>query len=274
MYLSLRNIRFILLMAGALTLLSSCYTEQSVATRFVRKTAQEKPSVWFIGASYIFRTCLNEEKTDGDPCPLLSAINDSAFLEDYNRNFALQLQDYGYQVFTYDESEAFFGQKGLGLIINIAQLEIEELTDNFTDSDVFDTLQYFEVFPVTRLRLNSWIEVSLVDTTQAKHEMYYASASISDLIEGYFTQHPLKGDVSYTYKRYDMKPPITVRFVKESAREHAQKLFDLWMNRYIHRNMGETRNINVTYGDKGYYHYNPVKKRIEMVDPTHALEKL
>ena len=260
--------------AMAVLSLVSCYTEQSLGTRFVKKTAVDRPAVWFIGASYLFVNCDVPEDTAGYPCYLLESVNDSVFLENYNREFALQLEEYGYKVYTYNEADQFFTHTGFSLIINIAQLELEEVLDFFTDSEVFDTLEYFETFPVRMLKLNSWIEVSKVDSALAKREVFFGSKSVSDLIEGYFTQHPFRGDVLYTYKRYDMRPSLIDRFVMQSGKEHARELFDIWMNRYITLNSSESKKVGVYYQERGYYHYNPERKRIELADPSHTLQKI
>lgn len=268
-------VRFKLILASLVILtLASCYTEQSLGTRFVKKTVVDGPAVWFIGASYLFMNCNVPEDTSGYPCYLLESVNDSVFLENYNREFALQLEEYGYKVYTYNEADQFFTQTGVSLIINIAQLEVEEVLDFYTDSEVFDTLEYFETFPVRMLNINSWIEVSKVDSALAKREVFFGTNSVSDLIEGYFTQHPFRGDVSYTYKRYDMRPSLIDKFVMQTAKEHAGKLFDIWMNRYITLNSTESKKVGVYYQEKGYYHYNPEKRRIEIVDPSHALQKI
>lgn len=269
-----RNPLLILLLISVVLLFESCVTEQSLGTRFVKKTAIDGPSVWFVGASYLFINCEVPEDTTGYPCYMIESVNDSLFLEKYNREFALQLEALGYKVFTFNEADRFFTQPGVSLIINIAQLEIEEVMETFTDSEVFDTLEYFESFPIRAFKLNSWIEVSMIDTTTIKPEVFYATSSISDLIEGFFTQHPFRGDVSYTYRRYDMRPALVDRFVDGAGKEHSQRLFNVWMNRYINRNLTETQKMELQYREKSYYNYNIEKRRIEVVDPSYALQKL
>lgn len=243
--------------------LSSCYTEQTIAKRFVKETAFEKPAVWFIGADYLFKNCDIEPDTTEIACIMINDLNDSLLLENYNRNFAVQLESYGYQIYTYYEAKEFLEHDGLALIINVAQLEIEEFIEYYNDSQIFDTLEYFETLPVRSLKLNSWIEVSLSDTNETNQEVLFVDNKISDLIEGYFTQHPFRGDVKYTFKRYDMKPGLTNVFVARSGTKDAEKMFDLWMNRYLERCFSEYAGQRVPHS---YYHFNSSKDRIEVID--------
>ncbi|MFO7723631.1 MAG: hypothetical protein R6V49_10465 [Bacteroidales bacterium] len=275
----MKNVNRILLRLGILVIIvnlfSSCSTELAVASRFVRNTVQEKPGVWFIGANHLFMTCKIEEgDEEGYNCQLLESQNDSVLLEMYNRAFAKQLEEIGYKIYTFDESEQFFAHKGLSLIVNIAQLEMEEYIEVYSDSEIFDTLKYIESFPVRVLALNSWIEVSLVDTTTSKREMFYATTRISDLIDGYFTQNEFKGNVTYNYKRYDMLPGAVVRMVPDAGSDHSGRLFDVWMNRYIMKNAVVQDGVGYYPSVKKYYHYNAKKGRIEESDPSRALQEL
>lgn len=204
---------------------------------------------------------------------MMSEANDS-ILEKYNRAFAIQLSDYGYHVYTFDEAEEFLANKGSGLIINIAQLELEEVLETHTDSEIFDTLEYFESLPVRVLRLNSWIEVSGVDTSSGKQEVFFATNSASDIIEGYFTQKQFSGEVYYSYRRFDMRPSLTGKFVLSSGEDHAQRLFDVWMNRFIRKTISESNQVGFYYSDQGYFHYNKQKQRIDPVNPSKALQQL
>jgi hypothetical protein len=264
---------FILMIAG--TIFQSCTTELSLASRFVRSTVQEKPGVWFIGANYLFMTCsIPEDNTDGFDCNLLVEQNDSLLLESYNRSFARMLEETGYKVYTFDESEKFLAHKGLALIVNIAQLELDEHLGYFTDSEDFDTLRYTETFPVRVVSLNSWIEVSKVDTTSSKREVFYATTEISDLIDGYFTQNEFRGNVSYNYKRFDMLPGAVVTMVPDAGADHAGRLFDVWMNRYVRKHAVNQDIYGNPTSVKRYYHYNTKKGRIEESDPSRALKEL
>lgn len=255
-------------------LLPSCYTEQSLGRRFVKKTALEPPAIWFVGASSLFRTCNLEPDSNEYPCAMLATVNDSSVLELYNSTFARMLSVYGYKVFNYDEADTFLAYPGARIIVNIAQLELEEVKEYHHDTEVFDTLEYHEHIPIRAFNINSWIEISIHDTTKSTQEVFFATNKITDLIEGYFTQRPLSGEVFYTFRRYNMRPELIGKFISGSSKEHVQKLFDVWMNRYIRKFFAETTTINVVTGEKAYYRYNPEKKRVEQVSPSHALQKL
>ncbi len=256
----------------AMVMLTSCYTEQSLGRRFVKQTVQESPAVWFIGASYLYHVCNVLSDSLTEPCPMLASVSDSAVLEDYNRNFARTLTDLGYKVYNYDESEAFLASGGLSLVVNIAQLELEEVKDYVTDTEEINEYVYTESVPVNVLKINSWIEVSVKDSVQGKQEVFYGTHSIADIVEGYFVQHPIRGDVTYHYQYYSMKPPLTAGFVRNAGNENASALYDIWMNRYIRKHYGDSYRYN--YEFRPHYHYDLQKGRIEMIDPSHALKKL
>jgi hypothetical protein len=255
-------------------LMHSCYTEQSLGKQFVRGLATDQPSIWFVGASYLFKTCTMEEDSLLEPCSIIHAANDSLLLENYNSNFAKQLEASGYRIFAFDEYEEFLNQKGLRLIINIAQLELEELKEMYTDQETFEEQEYRETIPVRKLNLNSWIEVSLVDSTKSKQEMYFASNSMGDIIDGYFLQHDITGNVTYYYRRYGMKPSLVSKLAMDAGAEHAGKIFDVWMNRYIEKHDSPTYGEAYLYETRGYYHYDPATKKVIRINPEKALQRL
>ncbi len=254
--------------------LGSCYTEQSLGRRFVKGTLQEKPSIWFIGANYLFKTCSMEDDTLIAPCVFTAAASDSVMLEDYNSQFAKQLESYGYRVFAFSESDSFFKQPGLKLIVNIAQLELEEYIGYADDTETFDDTEYLENIPVRVVSLNAWLEVSVVDSNSAKQDLFFTTDSMADIVDGYFMQHQITGNVTYYFKRYSMRPSMLPRLTQTSGKQHAARLFDVWMNRYILKNDPVGASLESQYTTRYYYHYDPEKNRIIISDPAKGLKKL
>lgn len=255
-------------------LTTSCYTEQGLGKRFVKRAAVEAVPVWFIGASWLFHDCAIAPDSTGEACIMLDGLTDSLLLEEYNKAFAQTLAGFGFRVFSFDEADLFLAERGSGLVINIQQLEFEENYSTFTDSEVFDELEYVETFPVRTIGLHSWIEVSGVDTTSRKREVYYANGKATDLIEGYFSKKPFSGAVFYTYRRFDMKPALTVEFFRNLGEEHAARLFDVWMNKHIRTTVATTNKIGIYIEESGSYTYNRKYKRVDPADPSKALKRV
>lgn len=262
-----------LLIVVAVTL-GSCYTEQSLARRFAKGTLSEKPSVYFIGANYLYKTCTMEEDSVIPPCVFSDAVQDDSLLERYNANFAEQLEGYGYRVFSYYESDSFFSQPGLKLIVNIVQLELEEQTGYTRETEVFDELEYIEVIPVRLVSLNSWVEVSVVDSAAARQDLFYTSDSIRDVVDGYFLQHQISGNVTYYFRRYTMRPVLMPRMAETSGRKHAMRLFDVWLNRYIEKHDPVPVARGYNYPSRIYYHYDPDRRRVVPAGASDRMQKL
>jgi hypothetical protein len=252
----------------------SCYTEMSLGKRFVKSVATGAPPVWFIGADYLFFECLIPADSAGKACIMRDTISDSNLLEAYNRSFALRLASFGYNVFTYAEADSFLAHPGGGVIVHIAQLEFEEDGDLYIESEVFGDYEYIESFPVRVIRLHSWVEVTGNDTVPPERKVYYASGSASDLIEGVFTRRPFSGEISYSYTRYDMRPSLTPVFFSRLGEEHAQRLFDTWLNDHIRSRIRNASKPGIYLSEQGYYTLDPTIRRVRQTDPSHKLQEL
>ncbi|HRZ43131.1 MAG TPA: hypothetical protein P5228_10565 [Bacteroidales bacterium] len=263
-----------ILLLAVVVMMSSCYTEQSLGRRFVTGTMNEKPSVWFIGANHLYKTCTMEEDSVITPCVFTGAAMEDSLLELYNAGFARQLEGYGYRVFSYYESDSFFSQAGLKLIVNIVQLELEEQTSYERESEVFDEMEYVEMIPVRLVSLNSWVEISVVDSATARQDLFYTSDSIMDVVDGYFLQHQISGNVTYYFRRYAMKPLLMPRLAGSSGQKHAMRLFDVWMNRYIEKHDPVSVSQGYQYPSRIYYHYDPERKRVIPADASGRMQKL
>lgn len=267
-------ILFSFLLAIVAVTLGSCYTEQSLARRFVNGTMHDKPSVWFIGANHLYKTCTMEEDSVILPCVFTGAVMEDTLLELYNSSFAKQLEGYGYRVYSYYESDSFYSQSGLKLIINIVQLELEEQTGYTRESEVFDEMEYTEEIPVRLVSLNSWVEVSVVDSSAARQDLFYTSDSIMDVVDGYFLQHQISGNVTYYFRRYTMRPVLLPRLAETSGRKHAGRLFDVWMNRYIEKHDTVSANQGYNYPSRIYYTYDPERKKVIPAGASGRMQKL
>jgi hypothetical protein len=258
----------------ASSLMVSCYTEQGLGKRYVKRVSKEAIPVWFIGASWLYVDCGVAPDSTGQGCIMLNQATDSLLLEEYNKAFANTLAGLGFRIFAFDEAEGFLSQPGGGLVVNIQQLEFEESFDTFTDSEVFDDMEYVETFPVRTIRLHGWVEVSGVDTTARKREVLYADGKASDLIEGYFNKKPFSGAVFYTYRRFDMMPSLTPEFFRGLGEEHASRLFDAWMNRHIRHAVANTNKIGIYIEESGYYTYNQKMRRVEPASTLRMLKRV
>ncbi len=130
---------------------------------------------------------------------LLQYINDSLFISGYINGMSLGLKTLGFNVHTSESSESFVGKGSEGLIVNIAQIELEEYFDSISENASFgDEEQYNYELYLTALNINSWLELTRVnhqDTTL----LLYTSNTLTDQFEGGFRYFPFSGDVKYEY---------------------------------------------------------------------------
>jgi len=255
------------------TFLTSCYTEQSIGKHYGRSVAKEQPPLWFVGASFLFNECLIPSDTAVNGCIMTKPYSDSLLLEEYNSAFAQRLSEYGFVVYNYAEADSFLARSTGGWIVNIAQLEFEEDGDIFTDTEVYNELEYYESFPIRVIRLHSWMEALHVDTIETLRSTYYTMADASDIVEGDFQRSGLgSSDLTYSYTRYDMRPSLTPMFFRQLGADHAGRLFDTWMNNHIKQHFSDSGKVGIYFQEYvDYWTFDLTRRRAVPSVPERTL---
>ncbi|MBK6966949.1 MAG: hypothetical protein IPH20_24370 [Bacteroidales bacterium] len=181
---------------------------------------------------------------------LLQYMNDSLFINGYINGMSSGLKSLGFNVHTSESSESFVSRGSEGLILNIAQIELEEYFDSISENASFgdEELYSYELY-LTALNINSWFELTRVnhqDTTL----VLYTSNTLTDQFEGGFRYFPFSGDVKYEFTIDSLRVDEIYPSVFSFGNLYAGYLFDFLMNDYI------SRNLPAGYQPSGYYTYD------------------
>ncbi len=183
---------------------------------------------------------------------LLQYISDSLFISAYIKGMSLGLKTLGFIVHTSESSESFVSRGSEGLIVNIAQIELEEYFDSISENASFgdEELYNFGLY-LTALNINSWFELTRVNQ-QDTTPVLYASNTLADRFEGGFRYSPFSGEVKYEYTIDSLRLDEIYPSANFFGNLYAGYLFDFLMNDYISHNL--TNGLKPT----GYYTYDRI----------------
>lgn len=259
------------LLVLGLVFLSSCYPEWKLGKTFI----ESKPdiSVMILPADYVFK---NNQKRDeiGDTSGLtnfekdslllakslfLKDLSDSVFLETFINSMISEFEMLGLKIYMDNASDSFLFFKSPSYILNIAQLQLEEGYNDFKDSDDFSGNTYYKAFQTNAVTFNSWLELTQLNPKKEGRKLFFVSETIADIVDGYFTENLLTGEIKYKYQIMEIDLDIIYHYCKVLGARYAGYTFDYLMNDYImtHFPSGKKRNF--------YMHYNRANNTL---DPT------
>jgi len=233
-------------------LLSSCLYERQLAERFVREWT--RPALLLLPPQAVLRENLKKDVLEGrkglseaqerqilfDSSLYLKAISDSVLLESYMNALISELRLQGYIVYTDQELDSFLRYQGEAYILDVAQFLVEEYTIPYEAREMFDdTIIYFKHFDLNAVSLNSWFELTQVNTETEMRRAYYASHYVVDELQGRFFRNPLKGNVVFKYKRYPMELEDVYQLAALLGHKYAGWLTDQFLNGYIEEALPE-----------------------------------
>lgn len=242
--------------------ITSCSTERRLAGDFLKK--KEPVAVLLLAPDFIYKSSfkvpdvgnfdsLSVEIQDSllfFSSDLVQYIDDTVFIKDYLKNLSLGLRRFGYTVYQPAASRDFMRNGSKAIIINLAQLQLEEYYNPINDEVSFsDEEQYTNELFITALNVNSWFELSRLNDTDTVKRMLYSSTTYSDYFDGGFRYLPFTGDVKYLYTIDTLTVDQVYYNVANTGLLYAGYIFDYLMNEYIARNMpkGRSQNIYFTY---------------------------
>lgn len=242
-----RNIKTLLLLSSVALMLFSCYPEYKLGKAFI----ESKPdiSILVLTTDYVFKTNLKHNQatdTTGmtqariDSARLaesrfLKEISDSAFLESFINSMITEFGKLGIKVYV-NSTDSFLFLPSPAYILNLAQIEIEEFTLDHKDSEVFEEVTYYKTIPANAVSINTWFELSWLNPKKEGRKVFYASETISDIVDGYFSQNLMTGQVYYKYELTELDNEIIYRFCDVLGKRYAGYTFDYLMNLYIMQN--------------------------------------
>jgi len=265
-----RQIVIFILPAAIAWLLSSCYPEYKLGKEFI----ESKPelSVLLIPADYVFKNNLKRNEI-GDTAGMtsdeidsallansifLNEISDSVLLETFINSMLNEFQKLGINVFL-NPADSFLFLPSPAFVLHIAQLELEEFRQNNKDSEVFEDVTYYKTIKTNALSFNSWFELSWLNPKKEGRKLFFASETIGDIVDGYFTQNLLTGEVFYKYDLIGLDTGVIYRYCDLLGKRYAAYTFDYLMNQYIKHNLPPE--VKMRY----YMHYD---RSSGLLEPT------
>lgn len=251
--------------------LASCYPEYKLAKSYI--DSNPDISIMILPIDYLFKT---NQKTNnmGDTTGLsdwemdsvlmanslfLKDISDSVFLETFINSLIIEFEKLGFSVYTENYIDSFLFFQSPAIIFNIAQLELEEHTFEFEDSELIRGTEYFKKLQLNAITINSWIEISTLNAEEEGRKLFFADETIADIVDGYFGENLFTGDVKYNYRIVEIDEEIIYRYCELLGRRYAGYTYDFLMNEYIQQNFPSNKKLRF------YMHYNRANKTL---DPT------
>lgn len=254
-----------------LAFLTSCYPEWKLGKTFI----ESKPdiSVMILPTDYVFKNNLKRDGV-GDTAGLksleidsllqikslfLKEISDSVFLETFTNSMISEFEKLGLKVYMDNASDSFLFFKSPSYILNVAQLQLEEGYNDFKDSDDFGGNTYYKAFQTNAVTFNSWLELTQLNPKKEGRKLFFVSETITDIVDGYFTENLMTGEIKYKYQIMEIDLDIIYHYCEVLGARYAGYTFDYFMNDYImtHFPSGKKRNF--------YMHYNRANNTL---DPT------
>ncbi len=219
---------------------------------------------------YLFKTSLKIEKI-GDTTGMseweidstlyanslfLKNISDSVFLETFINSLIMEFEKLGFTVYTENYIDSFLFFQTPAYLFNIAQIELEEHTFEFEDSELIRGTEYFKKLDLNALTINTWLELSTLNAEEGR-ELFFADETIADIVDGHFGENLFTGDVKYNYRIIEMDEDIVYRYCELLGRRYAGYTYDYLMNTYVQQNFPSNKKLRF------YMHYNRANKTLD-----------
>lgn len=245
----LQRLLFLLSLTAVFLHLTSCNPERRLANNFVKK--REPASILLLSPEFSYKYNYKVPDIDNfDSLPkqaqdsllffnseLLQYIDDSLLITNYIKGLSSGLKSLGFNVFTTGTTESFVNRGSDGLIVNVAQLELEEYLDSISDNASFGDEEHYNYnLYITAVNINSWLELTRVNH-QDSAPVLYASNTLTDRFDGGFRYFPFTGEVKYDYTIDSLKVDDIYSSTISIGNLYAGLLFDHLMNDYIQRSL-------------------------------------
>ena len=164
---------------------------------------------------------------------------------------------YGLKVYSNNEIEQFTLIREPSLLVNVAQMEIQEYYSDYEDKISVGEDIYSKVIYLTSLNLGAWVEIARIDSVhEIKYPVLFASHDLTDRWNGYFTQKLLTGEIQYKLEIDTISTGEVSSFARYLGRLYAAYTFDYLMNDFIQKSIPPASQT------QKYYRYDPYKKWI------------
>jgi hypothetical protein len=181
-------------------------------------------------------------------------IDDSTYLDKYVNAFIDELRRIGFKVFVEQSLDTFLQTQPQAYLLSMAQVEIDEYLFPLEDSASFGDSTFYKSFDLNGVDASTWFEVSKINSTKPVKTVLRSTLTATDGFQGRFLLNGFSSDVLYKYKVDSLTVKDLYELASYAGRQHADYLFDYFMNQYVSINMpqGTVR--------RGYLHYDHSRK--------------
>lgn len=229
---------------------SSCSPQKKLAREFVNKS--KSYSVMLIEPEFIYKKNLNTNVVDSlgitdtklrdsilwAQSDFIQKIDDSLLIANYSLGFINELKNYNINVYDKNESAKFLSLDSNAWMVNIAQLQIEEEKYEYRDETEYYSYIYYHDHLLNAVNINSWFEVSMVNSNNQKPNVYFATNTITDELESSYDFDIFNDKVSYIYDIDSLNLSKIYEYSYLLGRIYATYTFDYIMNDYVSKHLG------------------------------------
>lgn len=239
-------------------LFGSCSPERKLAARFVKN--EQQAAVLVLLPDAIFKENLKwivekDSVTDTIQSALvIDKLQDKTVLEAFTSAYTKELSKYGLLAYTDKSIEEFMKIDSSAWMINIAQIEIQEYTTQYTDNQSFFGNDFSSDFALNGINSAFWFEFNPVNGNENQvPEIMFAANDLYDKFEGRFVMDVTTGELVYQLDLDTITNQDFMNQIKFTARLLAGYTFDYLMNKYIRENFPDADQ---------YFRYDPFRKRL------------
>ncbi|PLX04738.1 MAG: hypothetical protein C0595_01990 [Marinilabiliales bacterium] len=163
---------------------SSCSPQTKLAREFVNKS--NSYSVMLIQPEFIYKKNLNTNIVDSlgitdvklrdsilwEQSDFIKKIDDSLLIANYSLGFITELKNYNIKVYDENESAKFLSLDSNAWMVNIAQIQVEEEKYEYRDETEYYSYIYYHDHILNAVNINSWFEVSMINSNDQKPNVY------------------------------------------------------------------------------------------------------
>jgi hypothetical protein len=247
-----------LIIVNTALLFASCSPERKLASRFVKNVP--KPSVLVLLPEAVFKenlkwTVEKDSVTDTIQSALvIDNLQDKTVLDAFTLTFTNELSKYGLTAYTDKSMEDFMMLDSSAWMINIAQIELQEYTTQYTDNQSFFGNDFSSDFALNGINSAFWFEFNPVNGNENQlPEIMFAANDLYDKFEGRFIMDVTTGELTYQLDLDTITNQDFMNQINFTARLLAGYTFDYLMNRYVGENYPDADQ---------YFRYDPFRKRL------------
>lgn len=257
--------QFFLLIITSSVIFISCSPERKLAVYY----AKNAPSInaLVLSPTYIYK--LNQKTFMLDSLAItdstlfdsvlmahsdfLQFVDDSLFIENYINGYKRELAVFGINVFGEGQTASFLENDSNALMLNVAQIELEEAYYPWEDEmQIYDT-KYTYSHLLNGVYVSSWIEIGKYNQYNSQQQVYFATDLITDKVDGEFNFDIFTQKIQYMYNYDSLQVSQLYDYAYVLGRTYAGYTFDLLLNTYLDNKLPKDKR-----SDK-YWRYDPIK---------------